>query len=88
MKLIGNLKKQVESTNSKEEAKEVSEKAGMDLTDDELNNVTGGFHFFVSGASGGRVKFCECGNPEIGVRDASSGELTCKNCGGRLIVDY
>ncbi len=42
MKLVGELKKQVEETNSKEEAKEVIEKAGMLLTDDELDNVTGG----------------------------------------------
>ncbi len=43
MKLVGDLKKQVEETKNKEEAKEVIEKAGMELTDDELNNVTGGY---------------------------------------------
>ena len=42
MKLIGNLKKQVEETKNKEEAKEVIEKAGMELTDDELDQVAGG----------------------------------------------
>ena len=42
MKLVGELKKQVEETKNKEEAKEVIEKAGMQLTDDELDNVTGG----------------------------------------------
>ena len=42
MKLIGNLKKQVEETKNKEEAKEVIEKAGMKLTDEELDQVTGG----------------------------------------------
>ena len=42
MKLIGELKKQVEETKSKEEAKEIIEKAGMQLTDEELDNVTGG----------------------------------------------
>ena len=42
MKLVGNLKKQVEETKTKEEAKEVIEKAGMELTDEELDNVTGG----------------------------------------------
>lgn len=41
MKLIGNLKEQVEKANSKEEAKEIIEKAGMQLTEDELNMVTG-----------------------------------------------
>ena len=42
MKLIGNLKKQVEETKNKEEAKEVIEKAGMELTDEELDQVAGG----------------------------------------------
>lgn len=42
MKLIGELKKHVEETKNKEEAKEVIEKAGMQLTDDELDQVAGG----------------------------------------------
>ena len=42
MKLVGELKKQVEETNNKKEAKELIEKAGMQLTDDELDNITGG----------------------------------------------
>ena len=42
MKLVGELKKQVEGTNNKEEAKELMEDAGMLLTDDELDYVTGG----------------------------------------------
>ena len=42
MKLIGELKKQVEETKNKEEAKEVIEKAGMELTDEELDQVAGG----------------------------------------------
>ncbi len=53
MKLVGELKKQVEETKNKEEAKEVIEKAGMELTDDELNNVTGGY--FPSGIREGRI---------------------------------
>ena len=43
MKLVGELKKQVEETKNKEEAKKVIEKADMQLTDDELDNVAGGF---------------------------------------------
>ena len=42
MKLVGELKKQVEETKNKEEAKEVIEKAGMQLTDKELDHVAGG----------------------------------------------
>ena len=43
MKLIGELKKQVESTSTKEEAKDVIANAGMELTDDELDQVAGGY---------------------------------------------
>ncbi len=42
MKLIGMLKKQVEETDNKEEKKNLIEKAGMLLTDDELDQVIGG----------------------------------------------
>ena len=42
MQLIGNLKKQVEKTNSKAEAKELIKNAGMMLTDEELEMVAGG----------------------------------------------
>ncbi len=42
MKLIGNLRDQVEKANSKEEAIGIIEKAGMQLTEDELNMVAGG----------------------------------------------
>ena len=44
MQLIGNLKKQVEKTNSKAEAKELIKNAGMMLTDEELEMVAGGGH--------------------------------------------
>lgn len=42
MKLIGKLKSDVESAPTKEEKKEAIEKAGMLLTDDELDQVAGG----------------------------------------------
>ena len=42
MQLIGNLKKQVEQANSMTEAKEMIKSAGMMLTDDELEMVSGG----------------------------------------------
>ena len=42
MKLIGELKKQVESTATKEEAKDVIANAGMELTNEELDDVVGG----------------------------------------------
>ena len=42
MKLTGNLKKQVEATTTKDEAREAIRKAGMILDDAELDQVTGG----------------------------------------------
>ena len=43
MKLTGDLKNQVEKAESKEEKKKLIENAGMELTDDELDEVAGGF---------------------------------------------
>ena len=42
MELIGNLKKKVDKASSKEEKRELIEKAGMKLDDSELEMVTGG----------------------------------------------
>ena len=42
MKLTGNLKKQVEATATKDEAREAIRNAGMILDDEELDQVTGG----------------------------------------------
>ena len=42
MKLIGKLKESVEKAKDREEAKEIIEEAGMELTDDELDKVAGG----------------------------------------------
>ena len=45
MELSGDLKKQVEQAETKEEKKKLIENAGMKLTDDELNMVAGGGQF-------------------------------------------
>ena len=42
MKLTGNLKKQVEKAETKDEKKSLIENAGMLLNDDELEMVSGG----------------------------------------------
>jgi hypothetical protein len=42
MKLVGELKDKVEKAENQEEAKKIIEKAGMELTDDELDQVAGG----------------------------------------------
>lgn len=45
MKLIGDLKKKVEAASSKEEARAAIAEAGMELTPDELDLVSGGETF-------------------------------------------
>ena len=74
MKLIGELKKQVESTATKEEAKDVIANAGMELTDDELEQVAGGKLYFCSGSS-------HCFGPPVW--DESLGKMVsrCVVCG-------
>ena len=42
MELMGNLKDKVSKAQNKEEARDLIEKAGMKLTDDELDKVAGG----------------------------------------------
>ncbi len=42
MELTGKLKEQVEQAKDKAEAKKIIEEAGMQLTDDELDQVAGG----------------------------------------------
>ncbi len=42
MKLTGELKKQVEKTDNRDEKKRLIEEAGMELTDEEMDIVSGG----------------------------------------------
>ena len=42
MKLTGKLKEKVEKAENKQQAREIIAKAGMELTDDEMEQVTGG----------------------------------------------
>ncbi len=53
MKLTGELKKQVEKTTNREEAKETIARAGMLLEDDELESVAGGVFRTVAALPGG-----------------------------------
>ncbi len=48
MKLTGELKKNVDKAESKEEAKELIAQAGMELTDEEMDQVAGGLSAFSS----------------------------------------
>ena len=42
MKLVGELKNKVERTENLEEAKKIIEDAGMQLSDEEMNQIAGG----------------------------------------------
>ena len=59
MKLIGDLKKKVEKTSTKEEAREAIANAGMLLDDDELEQVSGG-------KTTASYWFCNCGKRNPG----------------------
>ena len=61
MKLIGDLKKKVDEANTKEEAKELIANAGMELTEEEMDAVSGGQ---VSGVfTSGHARVCpKCGH--------------------------
>ena len=48
MKLIGKLKNQVDKAQDKEEARKLIAKAGMELTDKEMKQVSGGGQTFTS----------------------------------------
>ena len=44
MKLVGDLKDKVEKAENQEAAKEIIKEAGMDLTDEEMDQVAGGYY--------------------------------------------
>ena len=46
MKLTGELKEKVSKAETKEQAKEIIASAGMELTDEELDQVSGGAGFY------------------------------------------
>lgn len=72
MKLIGNLKKQVDKAADRAEKKSLIEEAGMALTDDELDRVAGG------GRASEDERFCHCSAPDFG---PDGTQLLCGNCG-------
>ena len=45
MKLVGDLKDKVEKAENQEAAKEIIKEAGMDLTDEEMDQVAGGYNY-------------------------------------------
>ena len=81
MKLIGDLKKKVEETKNKEEAKEVIEKAGMQLTDEELDHVAGGTDYYGKCTDGGQHNW-------ISKFDSVAHQIVqrCSKCGATLSI--
>ena len=81
MKLVGELKKLVEETKNKEEAKELIENAGMLLTDEELDLVAGGIELNGGCPKGGNhnwtSKFDSVANKQINY---------CSKCGASLEI--
>ena len=75
MKLIGDLKKKVDEANTKEEARELIANAGMELTEEEMDAVSGGQ---VSGVfTSGHARVCpKCGHP-VSVNPSQSHYPSC-----------
>ena len=92
MKLVGKLKEQVENATSKEEAKEAIAKAGMLLSDNEMELVTGGEGIEVTMMVNPNECLI-CGNDEPGtisfVENDATGRLFyyyCGKCKGTFII--
>ena len=71
MKLTGKLKTQADNAPTKEEKRDAIKKAGMLLSDDELDQVAGGDMLFGGGYQ------CHCSNPYF-----PPFTQRCSNCGG------
>ena len=56
MKLIGELKEKVEKAENQEEAKKIIKDAGMELTDEEMNQVAGGTTTILMLSSDNRIQ--------------------------------
>ena len=65
MKLIGDLKKKVYEAKTKEEAKELIANAGMELTEEEMDAVSGGQAMTLCSSCP------KCGHPNIGIPSQS-----------------
>ena len=80
MQLTGELKDKVDKAETKEEKKNILAEAGMELTDEELENVIGG-------ACSAYFKCRGCGKELIGdcKMDGSAGSVFC-NCGCTYLI--
>lgn len=83
MKLVGELKKKVETLEAPEEVKQVIAEAGMELSDDELNNVDGGWSPSLK-----KERFIcpNCGETSRGGCTFKGIQALCNKCGS--VVQY
>ncbi len=82
MKLTGILKDKVDKAETMEAKKDIIADAGMELTNDELENVTGG-------ASSSQLTVrhkCDKCNEETIFNLFSGGRATCTNCGNKMVL--
>lgn len=78
MKLTGELKDKVFTAGTKEEKKELIAQAGMELTDEELEDVAGGKGTHIAQVVNKRNMICPiCGNP-LGKNDVCN-SLICQD---------
>lgn len=79
MKLIGELKKKVENLETTEEIRQAIADAGMELTDEEMENVDGGGSRTQSPTT--TTHYCEnCGSLRRGEYEGRDGVIYCKKC--------
>ena len=77
MKLTGKLKEKVSEAENKEQAKEAIKQAGMELTDDELEMVSGGIGDDYDNT---KCQWNPNGNNHV-FEHRSAGRMVCKYCG-------
>ena len=83
MKLTGELKDKVDAVETAEEKKDIIAQAGMELTDDELENVAGGVLPGITRATCSRTG---CGFSMVLSRRDPIPPRECPKCGSKLNV--
>ena len=78
MKLTGVLKKKVEVAETMETKKDIIADAGMELTDDELENVAGG--------KSSDKHYCDSCKKETSFNLYSGGRAICSVCGKQIML--
>lgn len=86
MELIGDLKKKVAAAKNRQEARDIIEQAGIFLTDEELDQVSGGVN--VSNTQSGRTcPTCGSSNVKFTGERGDMGCFTCVDCGATFYAD-